>query len=59
VGSVQIVIVPSITGFQTGKNLSVYVATVLFLVLQADGVDKQQMVSDSFKVRHPVVFSYN
>jgi short-subunit dehydrogenase len=59
VGSVHVVIVPSITGFQIGKNLSVYTATVLFLVLQADAIDKQQMVSDSFKVRHPVVFSYN
>jgi short-subunit dehydrogenase len=45
VGSVHVVIVPSIIGFQTGEYFSVYVATVLFLVLQADAIDKQQMVS--------------
>ena len=41
-GSVHVVIIPSITVFQTGKNLTVYAATVLFLVLQVDASDKQQ-----------------
>jgi hypothetical protein len=59
VGSVHIVIIPSNTGFQTGKNLTVYAATVPFLVLQDDACDKQQTLSGDFKVRHPFVFSYN
>jgi hypothetical protein len=59
VGSVHVVIIPSITAFQTDKNLTVYTATVLFLVLQDDASDKQQTMSDNFKVRHPFVFSYN
>jgi len=37
----------------------VFEATLLFLVLQADAVDKQQTLSDNFKVRHPVLFLYN
>lgn len=41
VDSVYIVSIPSITGFQTGKNLTVYAAIVLFRVLQADASDKQ------------------
>jgi hypothetical protein len=40
VDSVHIAIIPSMTGFQTGKNRSVYAAIVLFLVLQADAIDK-------------------
>jgi hypothetical protein len=59
VDSVHVVIIPSITGFQTSKSLTVYAATVLFLVLQADAIDKQQTLSDNFKVRHPVLFLYN
>ena len=57
--SVHVVIIPSMTGFQTGKSLTVYAATVLFLILQADAIDKQQTLSDNFKVRHPVLFLYN
>jgi len=41
VGSVHIMIIPSITGFQTGKNFTMYSVTVMFLVLQADASDKQ------------------
>jgi len=59
VDSVHVVIIPSVTGFQTGKSLTVYAATVLFLILQADAIDKQQTLSDNFKVRHPVLFLYN
>ena len=59
VDSVHVVIIRSNTGFQSGKNLTAYTATVLFLVLQADTSDKQQTLSDNFKVRHPVLFLYN
>jgi len=41
VGSEHIVIIPFMIGFQTGKNLTVYAAIVLFRVLQADASDKQ------------------
>ena len=50
VGSVHVVIIPSIRGFQTGKNPTVYTVTVLFLVLQADAIDKQQTLSDNLKL---------
>ena len=56
VGNVHVVIIPSIGGFPTGKNLTLFAATVFFLVLQADIIDRQQTLADSFKVRHPVVF---
>jgi hypothetical protein len=59
VDSVHIVIIPSNTVFQIGKNVTVYAATVLFLVLQDDACDKQQTLSGNFKVRYPFVFSYN
>ena len=58
-GCVRIVIVPSITRFQTGKNLTLLAAPVLFVVLQADAIDKKPTQTDNFKFRHPVVFSYN
>jgi len=58
-GCVHIVIIPSITRFETGKNLTLLAAAVLFVVLQADAIDKKQTQSDNFKFRHPVVFSYN
>jgi hypothetical protein len=48
VGSVPIVI----TQFQSANSNGTD-------VLQADTSDKQQTLSDNFKVRHPVVFSYN
>jgi len=41
VGSECIVIIPLMKGFQTGKNLTVYAAIVLFRVLQADASVKQ------------------
>jgi hypothetical protein len=40
VGSEHIVIIPIIRGFQTGKNLNVYAAIVLFCVLLVDASDK-------------------
>ena len=45
-GSVRIVIIPSMTGFQTSKNLTVCAAIV-------------QTLSGNAQVRHRVVFSYN
>jgi hypothetical protein len=59
VGRVHIVIIPSITQFQSGKNLTVQAATVLLYCCTADTGDRQQTVSDNFKVTHPVVFCYN
>jgi short-subunit dehydrogenase len=58
-GTVHIVIIPSITGLKIGNNLTVYTATVVFLVLQADAIDKLQTLSDSLKFSYPVLFSYN
>jgi type IV pilus biogenesis protein CpaD/CtpE len=55
VGSVHIVIIPSITQFQPVKNLTVQAATVLLYCCTADTGDRQQTVSDNFKVAHPVV----
>jgi short-subunit dehydrogenase len=40
-GTVHIVIIPSMTGLKTGNNLTVYTATVVFFVLQADAIDQQ------------------
>jgi len=59
VGSVHILIIPSVTQFQSGNNLTVQTATVLLYCCTADTGDRQQTVSDNFKVGHPVVFCYN
>jgi hypothetical protein len=41
VGGVHIVMIPSVTGFQTGNNLTVYKATVLFqMILRAQCIFK-------------------
>jgi len=41
VGAVHIVMIPSVTGFQTGNNLTVYKATVLFqMILRAQCIFK-------------------
>jgi hypothetical protein len=40
VGGEHIVIIPFMRGFQTGKDLTMYPAIVLFCVLQADASDK-------------------